>query len=160
MYGTAEAPDREVDVLRLGVAMLIDRLPPNWQAHVAEQVAGGSGGGRADAIMDLVASDGSRAVLVLEPKRSVVARDLPAVLRRLEAAIARLAGSAPEVVPVVVARYLAHSARAWLHDHDVSYVDTTGNMCVVVDRPALYLRDRGADRDPWRASERTRRDGR
>lgn len=71
---------------------------------------GGSGGGRADALVDLIASDGTRAVLVLEAKRSV----------------------------------------SWLEDHQVSYVDTTGNMRIVAHTPALYLQDRGADRDPWR----------
>jgi hypothetical protein len=142
-------PEREVDVLRRGVAELVARLPAGWRANVAEQLMGGSGGGRADALVDLIASDGSRAVLVLEPKRSVAVRDLAAIVHRLEVAIGRLSGSAPELVPVVVARYLTPSVRSWLDDHDVSYVDATGNMRILAHRPALYLRDRGADRDPW-----------
>jgi hypothetical protein len=35
-------------------------------------------------------------------------------------------------------------------------MDATGNMYLVVDRPALFLRDRGADRDPWRGPGRPR----
>ena len=143
-------PEREIDVLHRGVSVLVERLPPGWQVHVAEQIMGGAGGGRADAVIDLVAPDGARAVLVIEPKRTVVIRDLAAVVQRLEAAMDRLAGSGQEVVPVVVARYLGPAARDWLQDHDVSYMDATGNIRVVVDRPAMYLRDRGADRDPWR----------
>lgn len=149
------APEREVDVLHRGVTELVERLPPGWQAHVAEQLMGGAGGGRADAIVDLIASDGAHAVLVLEPKRSVAVRDLAAVVHRLEVAIGRLSGSGPEVVPVIVARYLTPAARSWLQDHDVSYVDATGNMRIVVHKPALFLRDRGADRDPWRGRGRT-----
>jgi Transcriptional regulator, AbiEi antitoxin, Type IV TA system len=38
----------------------------------------------------------------------------------------------------------------------VSYVDATGNLRVAVDQPALYLRDAGSDRDPWRGPGRPR----
>jgi len=67
MGGTATAPEREVDVLRRCVALVVDRLPTGWQADVVEVVVVvvGAGGRRADAVMDLTASDGSRAVLGL-----------------------------------------------------------------------------------------------
>jgi hypothetical protein len=38
----------------------------------------------------------------------------------------------------------------------VSYVDATGNLQVAVGKPALYLRDTGSDRDPWRGPGRPR----
>lgn len=150
------APEREVDVLRRGVALLTERLPAGWQVEVAEEVPVGSGGRRADAVVDLTASDGSQALLVLEAKRSVVVRDLPAMVDQLTVRAADLAGSGREVVPLLVARYLASSARRWLQERGVSYVDATGNVRVVVDRPALYMRDSGADHDPWRGPGRPR----
>ena len=107
MGGTATAPEREVDVLRRGVALVVDRLPSGWQADVVEEVVVGAGGRRADAVMDLTASDGSRAVLVLEAKRSVVIRDLSAVVSQLETISGPFVSQAAQVVPVVVARYLA-----------------------------------------------------
>jgi hypothetical protein len=75
---------------------------------------------------------------------------------QLEAAVAGLAGSGFDVVPVLVVRYLAASVRQWLHERGVSYVDATGNVRVVVDKLALYLLDTGADRDPWRGLGRPR----
>lgn len=150
------APEREVDVLRRGVALLTSRLPSGWQVEVAEGVLVGPGDRRADAVVDLTAADGSRVVLVLEAKRSVVVRDLPAIVDQLRAVVGRLDGSGAEVVPVLVARYLASSARQWLGERGVSYLDATGNVRVVVDRPALYVRDVGADRDPWRGPGRPR----
>jgi hypothetical protein len=156
MGGTATAPEREVDVLRRGVALVVDRLPSGWQADVVEEVVVGAGGRRADAVMDLTASDGSRAVLVLEAKRSVVIRDLSAVVSQLETISGPFVSQAAQVVPVVVARYLAPPAREWLQERGVSYVDATGNLRIVVDKPALYLRDTGADRDPWRGPGRPR----
>ena len=38
----------------------------------------------------------------------------------------------------------------------MSYVDATGNLRVAVEKPALYLRDAGSDRDPWRGPGRPR----
>jgi hypothetical protein len=57
---------------------------------------------------------------------------------------------------MVAAGYLSPSARAWLEEHDVSYGDTTGNIRIVIAKPALYLRDVGAVRDPWRGPGRPR----
>src|SRR5262249_55085006 len=81
----------------------------------------GTSGRPVDAVVELVGPDQTRAVFVVEAKRSVVTRDLPALLER-----------------------------------GVSYVDATGNMCVLLERPALFLHDRGADRDPWRGPGRPR----
>ena len=38
----------------------------------------------------------------------------------------------------------------------MSYMDATGNLRIIVQHPALYLRDTGADRDPWSGTGRPR----
>lgn len=150
------APEREADVLRRGIDLLIERLPTSWKTTVTEQVAATPGGRRADAVVDVVASDGSRAALVFEAKRSLVIRDLPGVTTQLRSIIDQLQSGTTSVIPIIAARYLAPSARQWLQEHDVSYVDATGNLRVVVDEPALFLHGTGADRDPWRGPGRPR----
>lgn len=154
-------PVREVDVLRRALALLTERLPPGWGATVTENlVVPGRRVGAVvewDAVVELIGSDGARVLLVMEVKqRSLLVRDLPAVVDRLHAPVAEL--SEPEVptVPVVVARYLGPSVRAWLENRGVSYLDATGNLRIIVQYPALYLRDTGADRDPWRGPGRPR----
>lgn len=146
-----EPPTREVDVLRRATKLVQARLPAGWSTGVAENVAVADG--RVDAVVELAAPDGTKAVLVLEAKRSVVPRDLSAMLEQVRSYASRLP---PPAVPVVAARYLGPSARAWLEERGVSYVDATGNLHIVVDRPALFLRDKGADRDPWRGPGRPR----
>ncbi|MEV8513988.1 hypothetical protein [Dactylosporangium sp. NPDC051484] len=101
----------------------------------------------------MVAPDGDKAVFVVEAKRAVVTRDLPGILEQLRS---YAASSGERPVPLLVARYIGSSARAWLEDRGVSYVDATGNMHVVLAGPALFLRDRGADQDPWRGPGRPR----
>ena len=146
-----EPPEREVDVLRRALALLQECLPPGWSTSITEeaQVAGR----RVDALVELAGPDQAKAVLVVEAKRSVVTRDLPAILAQVRSYADQVPGSA---VPVLAARYLAPSARTWLEERGVSYVDATGNLRVALSRPALFLRDAGADRDPWRGPGRPR----
>jgi hypothetical protein len=153
---TGTAPEREADVLRRGIDLLLDRLPSRWKVDIAKEPAPGPAGRRIDAIANLRAPDGSRVLLVFEAKRSVVVRDLPAVVNQLETAASQLDDREATVVPIVAARYLAPSARQWLLERGVSYVDATGNLRVIADAPALYLRDVGADKDPWRGPGRPR----
>jgi hypothetical protein len=106
-----------------------------------------------DAIFEVLSPDHTEALFVVEAKRSVVTRDLPAILEHLSAYQDQVGqGSSP----MVAARYIGSSARTWLEEHGVSYVDATGNMHVLLERPALFLHDRGADRDPWRGPGRPR----
>jgi hypothetical protein len=147
-----QALDREGDVLRRAVSVLQERLPAGWSAGAAYDVPN-ENRRRVDALVELAAPDGSRVRLVVEFKRAVVRRDLPAMLEQLDAYRASVPSP---TIPVLVSRYLSDSVRAWLDENDVSYVDATGNLRLVSRDPAVYLRDRGADRDPWRGPGRPR----
>jgi len=147
-----EALAREGDVLRRAVSVLQERLPTGWSAIAAYGVPTESSR-RIDAVVELKGPDQSRVRLVAQCKRAIVRRDLPAVLEQLETD--RASVSSP-TVPVLVSRYLSDSVRVWLDENDVSYVDATGNLRLVSRDPAVYLRDRGADRDPWRGPGRPR----
>ena len=146
-----EPLDREVDVLRRAFGLLRDRLPRGWTMTDSRDVS--VAGQRADALVDLGATDGDKVTMVVECRRLLVPRDLPAVLARLEDLRGGIEGPS---VPVVVARYLPASVRQLLEEKGISYLDATGNMRVTSTRPALFLGDRGADRDPWRGPGRPR----
>jgi hypothetical protein len=96
---TPTPPERETDVLRRGISLLTSRLPASWRADIAEQVGVSPGSRRVDAIVDLTAPDGSRAALVFEAKRSIVVRDLPAVLNQLQAIISKLDRPTETIIP-------------------------------------------------------------
>ncbi|MPZ66979.1 MAG: DUF3387 domain-containing protein [Pseudonocardiaceae bacterium] len=59
-------------------------------------------------------------------------------------------------VLAVVSRYLSESARSWLAENGISYLDATGNLRLVSSEPAVYLQDKGAESDPWRGPGRPR----
>jgi hypothetical protein len=138
------APEREADILRSAVTTIQERLPAGWsisQPDVSERRRG------IDATLKVTGPDRQAATLAVEAKRSVVTRDLPGLVERLRS-------SADQATPLLAAAYLGISARQWLQEHGVSYVDATGNLFLVLQRPGLFLRDRGADRDPWRGPGR------
>jgi hypothetical protein len=136
--------DREVDVLRRAVRLVADRLPRDWSIDLRER----------DGIATLKPPDHPGTILMVEAKRSVATDQLPAIIDRLRRAAADIDGGGTAVVPMVVARYLGSGSREWLERHNVSYADATGNINLKIDRPAVFLRDRGADKDPWRGPGR------
>jgi len=146
-------PEREEDVLRRSLDYVAQRLPPNWWFSVAEQIRVGSF--CVDAVVELRAPDGDRVRLLVEAKRALATRDVTDVLEQLERAREGL-DEADGVVPMLIARYLPASTRARIEQRGAAYADATGNLRVVLDRPALFLRDTGASRDPWRGPGRPR----
>ena len=144
-----EPPKTEGDVLRRTLELVTARLPKGWSSHVMPHIFDS----RLDALFEIVGPDRSKAVFIVEAKRSMVTRDLPAILEQLRSYQDQ---DSQRSSPMVAARYIGSSARAWLEERGVSYVDATGNMHVLLDHPALFLHDRGADRDPWRGPGRPR----
>lgn len=144
-------PENERDVLLRAVRLIHDRLPPGWSSVADEKPALRRGG--ADAVLEVTASDGSTAQLVFEAKLSVTGRDVPRLVERLRAMASQVSSTA---VPVVAARYLSPPSRKWLAEHHISYVDATGNIRITVEQPALFVADKGHDRDPWRGPGRSR----
>ena len=143
----------EADILTAAIAALTERLPSDWRADI--QRAAAAGRSRADAVVTITAPEGARATLYAEVKRSVVTRDLPAMVEQAQTYIA--AADSPrreEVRPLLVARYLSPPLQQWLTERDIPYADAAGNIRVSLGQPALFVRDVGAQRDPWRGPGR------
>jgi hypothetical protein len=152
MIDPSETLVRESDVLQAALAHIRCRLPAGWSL---EPAAGAKR--RPDTIFSLTTEGGKTASFVAEVKRSLARRDLPAVREQLEAQIAALppaASSSAIVAPLVVARYLSQPLQEWLTHLDIPYADATGNLRIRLSRPAMFLRDVGATKDPWRGPGR------
>jgi hypothetical protein len=146
-------PVREVDVLRRAVGGLLERLPPTWKTQVQFEVPAGNR--RIDALVEIDAPDGQRATLLVEAKAQLAVRD---IARALEQAQENARALGREATPVLVARYLSPSVQDTLVESDVGYADATGNLWLNLERPALFVRDVGARKDPWRGPGRPRGD--
>lgn len=149
LYETAPR-DREIDILRAAVARLQGYLPPSWTVRSTQM-------GRerdADAEVRIGAPDGTEVLALLEVKRLICTRDVPAIVARLRER-ARPAGT-NSPTPVLIARYLAPATREGIVASGAGYIDLTGNLYIAADSPPLILRDKGADKDPWRGPGRPR----
>jgi hypothetical protein len=151
---SAEKPTSEVQLLEFLGKELATRLPGSWQVDLAPQPRYGRT--RPDALLTINAPDGAIAQVLVEAKTTLNTRDVPAALSQLEAA----AAAQPETTfgpPLLISRYIAPSSREMVAEAGASYMDATGNLRIVVDRPALFLKADGASADPWRGPERETR---
>ncbi len=147
---TLAQPRSERDVLRAAVEVLRRHMPADWSLDESHEVRIGSR--RADAVLRISAPEGGEAVVIVETKTVLEARDVAQVRDQLEAWTRAI----PESSGMVVARYLAKPVRSRLSEAGLSYADASGNLLVRTRRPGLYISDRGADRDPWRGPGRPR----
>lgn len=139
---TSDTPTND-DVARIVVASVLERLPKDWKG--VEPVEPGRGSRRPDAAIAIDAPDGSSARLVIEVAQVVERRDVSRMAEQL-----RSMATPQAAVPVIAARYLSASVRDGLIEEGLSYADATGNLRIVVDRPAVFISSQGLDRDPWR----------
>jgi hypothetical protein len=150
----AQALDRESDIAQEAIDQVRSRLPAGWTVAVQSQSALFG----PDAVVALEAPGGTRAILVVEVKKSLVTRELASILEQLNGFIANglLGQQKPKTtpVPMIVARYIPEPLQVWMRERAVSYADATGNVWLSVERPALFLRDVGATNDPWRGPGR------
>jgi hypothetical protein len=143
----------EVDILTAALATLTERLPSDWKSNIQREAAAGRH--TADAVVTITAPGGARATLYAEVKRSVVTRDLPAMVEQVQTYIDTAASPRREgAKPLLVARYLAPPLQQWLTERDIPYADAAGNIRVSLREPAMFVRDVGAQRDPWRGPGR------
>lgn len=146
------APEREADVLRAALDLLRARLPDSWRFEVTIDPPGYDRS--VDADLRITAPDGSQVTALVEAKRLLNTRDVPVALEQLRQAYS--AGAPDDVAFVLFARYIAPATRERIVRAGAGYADLTGNVYVRTDRPALLLRDHGADSDPWRGPGRPR----
>jgi hypothetical protein len=133
-----EKPRNEKGLLRAAETELRERLPTGWTIRrvVADR------GDWFDARLALEPPDGETASVLVDAKTRIGPRDV----RRL---LDRWAEVAPGDVPLLVAPYLSPRTRQLLEAAGASYLDTTGNVCLSVRRPTVFIRTQGADTDPW-----------
>jgi hypothetical protein len=148
-FNESAPPERETDILRAAIQVLQNCLPSSWALQSTEGLERGP-----DARLRIIAPDGSELVAFAEVKRLISTRDVAVALDRLRETI-RTAGDRPPSL-LLIARYLDPAARERIVASGAGYIDVTGNLYIAADSPPLVLRDKGADKDPWRGPGRPR----
>ena len=136
----------ETTLYREAVEDLARRLPRSWSL-IANDRGQANRDRRVDATVTLRGADGTEVVILIETKRTIEARDVPRVASELRRAQSSL--SKPSAT-LVVAPFVSERTRALLDDEAIGYADSTGNIRLQVDQPALFVQSSGAKSNPWR----------
>jgi hypothetical protein len=131
------APSDNV-VLRQAVEQIQRCLPGHWSTSVSVKT-----NDAADARLTIKTPAGASAALAIGARRQLDPRFVPEVAGALKTAAAD--GF------VVIAPFLGARTRERLADEGLGYVDLTGNMRLVLDRPTVFIQTRGDERSPWGA---------
>ncbi len=132
-------PERYIDIYRRATARLEACLPLGWSLSSDRPRSP-----EAPTRMLVSAPDGDTVSFSVVASRGVLSGD-----------VARIAADLSDSDRgFVCAHYLSDPVRRQLDRHGISYADATGNLSLVADRPAVWVRDRGADADPWRGPGR------
>jgi hypothetical protein len=140
---------RMPDLIARSTQLLEDRLGQGWSVRSFNEPVRGPGILQPDAILTIVAPDGAKALQMVEAKQRVYPRDVRGWLGALRPV-------PPDNKYLLIAPYLSSRTRDLLEAAGVNYIDTTGNMLVRLDQPSVFIRERGADKDPAAGDEPTR----
>ena len=146
LHNMRNTADLDNKLISRAISGLRTRLHSKWRMGVEAQPA--SSVGVLDALLRLCAADGTCGNFILEAKNRVEPKDVSTIADQLTT-YGRL-GDGERAVPVLVAPFLSSRTRDRLEERGVGYIDLTGNVRVALDRPALFIHTRGAERDPRR----------
>ena len=134
------------------------RLPSQWSLlNLGEEVRVGQGIGRTrviDAVLELRDPQGLFTSIVvdvkgtpLEPNRVSFAADK---LRELTQLLSEEDLKIAAPVPMMLSPFFSPLARERLIAAGISYADSTGNLRLSADKPAIFIETQGQDRNPFR----------
>lgn len=127
-----------LDVLR-------SHLPASWSVDVEMETARPSGGWRPDATVAISAPDGRRTAWLLVDYRSEIT---PRVAADVGVRMRAYLQQNPEADGLVIAPWGSRRTRDVLRDLGIGFIDSTGNVDLALDEPALVVRVEGAAENP------------
>ena len=137
----------ETTALRLAEQIVARSMPSGWSAKVV-QAPGRSVGPRSVSFR-IRTSGGDASDFGIVTKRSLNPRDAGQLLDAMSVEATTSLRGPKSVDLAVIAPYLSERTREVIASRGVSYLDSTGNMRLRSDKPALYILTNGADKDPW-----------
>lgn len=146
-------PPTERELVSVLDELLSERLPSQWRVDVAREPLLPSGA-RPDAVVRVVGPDGSEAHLVVEAKRRLDGSQVAEAANQIALYLRTLRDEGRQACGVVMAPWMSEVTRRRLQELGLGYLDATGNVRIVCDRPALFIEGEGARRSPWPDSKR------
>jgi hypothetical protein len=128
---------------------LRSKLPPSWSVESNTELTTPNAAEpsmSADAVVTVTAPDGSSEQVIVELKHRLDPKYVPVVVEQLQ----RFGASQEGTAGLIVAPYLSPRTRWLLAERGLGYADSTGNLRLVLERPAVFIETEGAQSDPER----------
>ncbi|MCA1709137.1 MAG: hypothetical protein LC808_39995 [Actinobacteria bacterium] len=143
-------PPTEEALLQEALETIETRLPPKWSVEWTNyNTEGGE-----DRLLNIKSPNSSGRGLLVEVKRSLSPKEVtatfsPELVRRLRV----VAGGTPIMV---VAPFISPRSQELLAEKDISFLDLTGNIRLVLENPGLFIQTVGAAKNPYAEPRPTR----
>lgn len=141
---------QEAGLIDTALKLLASRLPPGW---TVERVQGqGAGTGEGDALFAFNTQSGmGMGSAIVDARRNFGPADVDRLLGGLTRRLRETAGSR---AILLVSDFLSPRTRELLAKEDISYLDLTGNIRLVMQSPPVFVEVAGADRRPFTTTSR------
>ncbi|CAN5207436.1 hypothetical protein BH23ACT9_BH23ACT9_38170 [soil metagenome] len=134
----------EAELVAAALKVLASRLPPGWTVARAE--GQGAGTGEIDALFAFTSQRGvETGNAIVEATPGFAAADVERLVGGLTR---RLRGVTGSRTILLVSDFLSPRTRQRLAEEDISYLDLTGNIRLVMQQPPIFVETAGADRRP------------
>ena len=149
----------ETSLIETAAREIGKRLPPRWLLlDRGRNAPGQSPKGPArevDAVLEIRDPDGLSSDIIVEAKTNPVEPRLVSfVASKLKSRLVSMGVEAgePKARPAIllVSTYLSPLTKERLEEAGISYADSTGNLRLAVDRPAVFIETVGAEKNPFR----------
>lgn len=145
MAVTDKYPASAADLLRGAERQVSACLPANWSARLTTGVRVGEPRGKA--VLRVASSSGEQATFLVDIRQQPPAPGAAeAAALRMQASLLEAGSSATGWEKLIVAPFIGPAARERLTELGVGYVDMTGNVRLVAERPALAITAAGANK--------------
>lgn len=135
---------REAELVEAALKLLATRLPPGWTVEPVE--GQGAGTGQGDALFAFTTPGGMGAgSAIVETRPGFAAADVDRLLGGLTRRLREVSGSR---AILLLSDFLSPRTRQRLAEEDISYLDLTGNIRLVMQEPPIFVETAGADRRP------------
>jgi hypothetical protein len=132
----------ENELLEQALEVVQERLPPGWTAEWTDHQIDGERYRQ----LDIDGPYGGKRGILVDVKRSLTPKEVKAMVKPdLVRQLRMMAGRTPILV---VAPFVGARSQKLLAEHDISYVDPTGNVRIVLSNPGLFVYTTGQDSDP------------
>lgn len=134
-------------LLEQGMQSLTELLGTEWTVTARPDSGGAQSTSSqgADAVLDVRSSDGDSAALLVDLKLDLPPRSIEAALVPKLALIRQIS---PYMGLMVIAPWISGRSQQVLRQHDINYLDLTGNVSIRASRPAIVIYTQGATKSP------------